>query len=109
MDPTYDEKRDLERESADLKKTPSHHVTVTAAGVDDALRLTLKQGSSQPLSPEAALKLRKKIDKHILPLMMIRKFTCITPCSPPHFFRSVLGPVYGQDDPGEQRYPWHPN
>lgn len=71
MNPSYDEKRDLERESADLKKTPSHHVTVTAAVVDDALRLTMKQGSAQPLTPEAALKLRKKIDRHILPLMMI--------------------------------------
>ncbi|GAB1521883.1 hypothetical protein RhiTH_004982 [Rhizoctonia solani] len=71
MSSPYNEKKDIERESADLKKDPAHHVTVVAAGVDDAVRLTLGQGTGQPLDPEAALKLRKKIDRHLLPLMMI--------------------------------------
>ncbi|CUA76057.1 hypothetical protein RSOLAG22IIIB_02064 [Rhizoctonia solani] len=66
-----DEKQDIEREGADLKKGSTHHATVAAAGVDDAVKLTLKEGSGQPLDPEAALKLRKKIDRHLLPLMMI--------------------------------------
>lgn len=71
-----DEKRDLERESSDLRKTPSHHVHVTTEGVDDALRLTLNRGATEPLTPEAALKLRRKIDKHILPMMMICEPIC---------------------------------
>lgn len=71
MDLSYDEKRDIERESADLKKVSAQHVRVVPAGVDDALRLTMKQTSNEPLTSEAALKLRKKIDWHLLPLMMI--------------------------------------
>lgn len=71
MDLSYDEKRDIERESADLKKVSAQHVRVAPAGVDDALRLTMKQTSNEPLTSEAALKLRKKIDWHLLPLMMI--------------------------------------
>ncbi|QRW17894.1 major facilitator superfamily transporter [Rhizoctonia solani] len=85
MSSPYNEKKDIERESADLKKDPAHHVTVVAAGVDDAVRLTLGQGTGQPLDPEAALKLRKKIDRHLLPLMMIRV---------------ILGTIYGQDTLG---------
>ncbi|CAE6333014.1 unnamed protein product [Rhizoctonia solani] len=71
MPSSYDEKKDVERESADIKKEPAHHITVAAVGVDDAVRLTLGKGTGQPLDPEAALKLRKKIDRHLLPLMMI--------------------------------------
>lgn len=74
MDLLYDEKRDIERDSTDLKKGPAHHVTVEL--VDTALRLTMNQASTEPLTPEAALKLRKKIDKHLLPLMMICWCTC---------------------------------
>lgn len=71
MGPSYHEKADVEHDSADLKKVSSHHVQVTATGVDDAVRLTMKQGSGAPLDPKAALQLRKKIDRHVLPLMMI--------------------------------------
>ena len=73
MGPSYDEKADVERNSADLKKVTSHHVHVAATGVDDAIRLAMKQGSGAPLDPETALRLRRKIDRHVLPLMMIRK------------------------------------
>ncbi|KAG8783282.1 hypothetical protein FRC12_019886 [Ceratobasidium sp. 428] len=68
---SYNEKRDVERESADLKKIPSHPVHVTATDVDNAVRLIERDHKSKPLTPEAALRLRRKIDKHILPLMMI--------------------------------------
>lgn len=74
MDLQYDEKRDVERSSADTKKETEHHVRVTSAAVDDALRQTMRQAPSEPLTPEVALKLRRKIDKHLLPMMMIR--TC---------------------------------
>jgi hypothetical protein len=108
--PSYDEKHDVERESADLKKVPSHHVQVTATGVDDAVRLTMKQGLREPLSPEAALKLRKKIDKHILPLMMIRESMNKSFCLySEHLVRSILGPIYGQDYAREQCYSRYPD
>ncbi|KAG8748239.1 hypothetical protein FRC10_007628 [Ceratobasidium sp. 414] len=68
---SHDEKRDVEHESADLKKTPSHHVQVTTTDVDNAVRLTTKDYPNEPLTAEAALRLRRKIDRHILPLMMI--------------------------------------
>ncbi|CCO32369.1 hypothetical protein RSOLAG1IB_10200 [Rhizoctonia solani AG-1 IB] len=67
----YNEKRDIERSSSDIKKDPQHHVIVTSATVDNALRQTMNHVSGEPLTPEAALKLRKKIDRHLLPLMMI--------------------------------------
>ncbi|CAE6448994.1 unnamed protein product [Rhizoctonia solani] len=71
MPPLYNEKQDVERSSSDIKKDPEHHVHVTATAVDDALRQTMDQAPSEPLTAEAALKLRRKIDKHLLPLMMI--------------------------------------
>ncbi|KAJ1304941.1 hypothetical protein OPQ81_006074 [Rhizoctonia solani] len=71
MDLLYDEKRDLERSSSDIKKESGHYVRASAAAVDDALWRTMRQAPSESLTPEVALKLRKKIDKHLLPLMMI--------------------------------------
>ncbi|KAF8750901.1 MFS general substrate transporter [Rhizoctonia solani] len=71
MPPLYNEKQDVERSSSDIKKDPEHHVHVTATAVDDALRQTMDQAPSEPFTAEAALKLRRKIDKHLLPLMMI--------------------------------------
>jgi ACS family allantoate permease-like MFS transporter len=108
MNPSLDEKRDPERESADLKQASPHCVHVTPADVDDALRWSLKQGTAEPLTPEAALKLRKKIDRHILPLMMICELLLIH-FMPSNASPSVLGPVYGQDHVGKQRYSWHSN
>jgi hypothetical protein len=109
MPSSYDEKKDVERESADIKKEPAHHITVAAVGVDDAVRLTLGKGTGQPLDPEAALKLRKKIDRHLLPLMMICTSTLglLEPIS--DSLNSVLGTVHGQDYIGEQCYPGYSN
>ncbi|CAE6433130.1 unnamed protein product [Rhizoctonia solani] len=70
MDLPYDEKRDIKRPSSDIKKD-SGHVRVTATEVDDALRQTMGQAPKEPITPEIALKLRRKIDRHLLPLMMI--------------------------------------
>ncbi|CAE6462461.1 unnamed protein product [Rhizoctonia solani] len=70
MNLAYNEKRDVEYSSSDIKED-SGHVRVTATEVDDALRQTMKQAPAEPLTPEAALKLRRKIDRHLLPLMMI--------------------------------------
>ncbi|KAG8710878.1 hypothetical protein FRC11_004016 [Ceratobasidium sp. 423] len=86
MDLLYNEKQDIEQSSSEIKKDSRYHVRVTAAAVDDALRQTMKQAPSEPLTPEAALRLRKKIDKHLLPLMMI---------------------FYGQDDTRKQRDSGH--
>ncbi|CAE6479634.1 unnamed protein product [Rhizoctonia solani] len=70
MDLPYEEKRDVERASSDIKKDLVC-VRITATELDDALRQTMRQAPSEPVTPEAALKLRKKIDRHLLPLMMI--------------------------------------
>ncbi|CAE6455751.1 unnamed protein product [Rhizoctonia solani] len=71
MSLAYDEKRDIERSSSDIKEGSEHHVRVSATAVDDVLRQTMNQASSEPLAPEAALKLTRRIDRHLLPLMMI--------------------------------------
>ncbi|KAL1746307.1 major facilitator superfamily domain-containing protein [Schizophyllum fasciatum] len=61
----YDDTKSL---SASEKKD-DHHVEVSVAQVDTAAALVA--GQEHPLEPKEAARIRKKIDWHILPLMMI--------------------------------------
>ncbi|KAI5900471.1 MFS general substrate transporter [Schizophyllum commune H4-8] len=61
----YDDTKSL----STSEKKDDHHVEVSVAQVDTAAALVA--GSEHPLDPAEAARIRKKIDVHILPLMMV--------------------------------------
>lgn len=63
---SYDEKTDV-KDQAVVTELGQHHVAFTNDQVDTAAQLVA--GQDVELSPEEALRIRKKIDWHILPMM----------------------------------------
>jgi len=58
----------------DIEKSNAHVVHVTEKQVDEGARYSL----GRDITPEEALRIRKKIDWHILPMMMSMLIRCLS-------------------------------
>lgn len=100
---SYDEKSDVkDADGVAVHEVSAHHLAFSDAQVDTAAQLVA--GQDFDLDPAEAIRIRKKIDWHILPMMCStsprrcsHSCTGLTDMGP----SALLGAVHGQDHVGK--------